>query len=208
MTLFKPNGQLLPLSQFRAALEAGADPNECWQSSDGEQTHYLLLVAAQRHIQHLRLLLAHPQIDIAAKGRDGSTALIVAAKYNHVQAIGPLIRAGVPVNQADRFGATPLHYAVHMDGVGPLRQLLLAGANPNARGGYGRTPLGELMMIMTADETGQALKVRALMEHGADPMMVSVHQRTETMINLARERLSRHIHPIPRVSELAHERRM
>lgn len=208
MTLFKPNGQLLPLNRFRAALEDGFDPNECWQSADGEQTHHPLLLAAQRHIHHLRLLLAHPQIDIAVQGRDGSTALIVAAKYNHVQAIGPLIRAGVPVNQADRFGATPLHYAVHMEGVGPLRQLLLAGANPNAQTAEGRTPLGELMMIMTADETGQALKVRALMAHGADPMMVSVHQRTETMINLARERLSRHIHPIPRVPELAHERRM
>jgi ankyrin repeat protein len=179
MTLFTPNGQLLPLAQFRDALAQGADPNTPWLGDTAhEGTKLPLLEAAQRHIHHLRQLLAHPRIRTDIVDRDGASALIVALKYNHTQAIHVLITAGVSVNQTDRYGTAPLHYAVHTDGAGPLRQLLSAGANSNAQGPYGRTPLAELLMERSSQHSTIEMKARVLLSNGANPNLRDSNGRT------------------------------
>lgn len=179
MTLFTPNGQPLPLAQFRDALAQGADPNMPWLGDSAKEgTKLPLLEAAQRHIHHLRHLLGHPRIRTDVMDRDGASALIVALKYNHIQAIHLLISAGVSVDQPDRFGTTPLHYAVHNDGAGPLRQLLSAGANPNAQGPYGRTPLAELLMEKSSQHAAIEMKARVLLSKGANPNLIDCHGRT------------------------------
>ena len=179
MELFTPNGQLLPLVQFRDALANGADPNLPWLGNIAEEgTKFPLLEAAQRHIHHLRHLLGHPRIRTDIVDRDGVSALIVALKYNHVQAVHLLISAGVSVNQPDRYGSMPLHYAVHAEGAGPLRQLLSAGANPNAQGPYGRTPLAELLLERSSQHAAIEMKARVLLSKGADPNIRDHNGRT------------------------------
>lgn len=178
MSLFTPNGQLLPLAKFREALAQGADPNAAWQSGTQERPRLPLLEAAQRHTHHLRQLLANPRTDVGVVDRDHANALTVALKYNHIQAVFLLILAGVSVHHPDCTGSTPLHYAVHAEGVGPVRQLLSAGASPNARGPYGRTPMGELLMEKTTDQTAVELKCRAMLSAGADPNLADDNGRT------------------------------
>ena len=179
MTLFTPNGQLLPLAQFREALAQGADPNApWWEDTAGEGSKVPLLVAAQRHIHHLRALIAQPRIRTDVLDHNGASALIVALKYNHTQAIRPLISAGVSVDQPDCFDAAPLHFAVHAEGASPLRQLLFAGANPNAKGHSGRTPLAELLMAYTTNSTTIEMKARLLLSKGANPNLLDSHGRT------------------------------
>jgi ankyrin repeat protein len=172
MSLFTPNGQLLPLAPFRDALAAGADPNEPHGSK------VPLLEAAKHHVHHLRQLLANPRTRLDVLDPSGATALVIALNYGHAQAVQLLIDAGVSVQQADLHGGSPLHYAVKNEGVGPLRALLAAGADPDTRGAYGRTPLAELLMELHGDPTPIEHKARVLLSGGANPNLVDDNARS------------------------------
>lgn len=176
MTLFTPNGKLLPLPQFLDALKAGADPNEHWV---GDTSRIPLFEAAKGSFHHLRHLLTDPRTRVNIVDRDGASPLIVALKYNHVRAIHVLLTCmKQQVNQPDRYGATPLHHAVHNEGDGVLRQLLSAGADPNSHGPYGRTPLMELLLEHSSEHATIEGKARVLMSKGADPNLCDDNGRT------------------------------
>jgi ankyrin repeat protein len=112
----------------------------------------------------VRILLKH-------KGRAnavdalGRSALLHAARENHVEITRVLLDANADVALADRYGTTPLMEAARAGAAGVVA--LLAEKNPdvNACDQHGRTAL----MLACQSPRANAACVRALLELGADP---------------------------------------
>ena len=106
---------------------------------------------------------------INALDENGQTPLMWAADENSPECIDLLLKAGVDANLADSEGNTALHclhfYQEVPNALAALKLLLDAGANPNAQCNIGRTPL--------IDSIQESEAVRLMLEHGADPNIVS-----------------------------------
>ena len=80
--------------------------------------------------------------DVAAKDKQGFTALHFACQENRLDVVELLLAAGAPVDPPDQWGNTPLWRAV-FNGRGDarvVRRLVLAGANPDKANASGKTP--------------------------------------------------------------------
>ena len=73
---------------------------------------------------------------VASQSKYGSTPLMEAAKYGHVQTLSILIKAGADVNAADGRGVTPLWLAAQNGHVETVTILIEAGADVNVRPRY------------------------------------------------------------------------
>lgn len=170
MSLFNSAGFLQPAHYFRALLQAGADPNEIWQSGPGTafDVRMPLLAAAKSRdgLAHLRLLLADPRTDLSVGDQQGLTALHWATANSHLEAMGLLLGAGADHRLGDCSGRTSLHIACRSVDEGPMRVLLTAGADPNATW-EGRAALHETMAMWTSWSKPLELKVPLLLAFGA-----------------------------------------
>jgi|GEM_PF-2666572 len=157
-------------------LRAGADPN-----ATDDQPPLVLCYAAYDLTPIARLLLeAGAQAN--ARGRDGNTALLLAAGRNSPAAVALLLEHGADPSAANQDGTTPLMYSV--SAIESTRLLLRAGADPHAKDTLGRNALRhainagqpevvELLLAsgVTVKETA-AQGVTALVaarEYGVDP---------------------------------------
>jgi uncharacterized protein len=118
-----------------------------------------------------------------------STPLNEAAWRGDVAAIRQLVDEGADVNAVDDMGATALHWAArggHRPGPHPCRvedparpdviaALLALGADPNVQDrrpkGFGRS--SGWSPIFVAVDHGQFESARVLLEHGADPNLLT-----------------------------------
>ena len=100
--------------------------------------HY---AAAYRPAAEVAALLADGA-DIAAKDKQGFTALHFACQENRLDVAGLLLEAGAPVDPVDQWGNTPLWRAVfNANGdARVVRRLVLAGADPDKANAAGKTP--------------------------------------------------------------------
>lgn len=98
-------------------------------------------------------------------GHPGLTALMLAARHGHLEAMEALITAGADLNGRDRRATAwpPLVHAIHKGQNGAARLLLEAGAAPDVRLDDGVTPL------MFAAAYGHTELVDELLARGADP---------------------------------------
>lgn len=171
MTLFTPNGHLVPLHLFRVLLAQGADPNEIWHGVHlAEPTWTLPILQAARSadgLGYLRLLLAHEHTDLEAADMECRTALHLAAANGHTDAVRLLLRAGANHATTDTYGATALHYACHTVDDKPMRLLLEMGADPNIANEAGRAALHETLMSYSTWPKPYEDKVALLLKHGA-----------------------------------------
>jgi len=133
-----------------------------------------------------RFLLEHGA-DAKAKDGDGWTPLHYSAHWANTGIMKLLLARGVPVNVRttrpkeamwggvwDRFpaGVTALHIAATCMTTDPARELIERGADVNARDSKGWTPL----LSAAHSDTRSAGKL--LLEHGADPSIVSREGKT------------------------------
>jgi ankyrin repeat protein len=89
-------------------LYHGWDVNEV----DADGRTLLLLVTQKGYLSVIWVLLNHPQINLRAQDRWGSTALHEAAKRGHLAVIKLLLaRPHTDINIEDGNGATPLWWA-------------------------------------------------------------------------------------------------
>ena len=84
--------------------------------------------------------------DLTSVNRFGGTALIPAAHYGHVEAVGALLETPIAVDHINRLGWTALLEAIILGDGGPrhtevVRLLVEAGADVNLADGSGVTPL-------------------------------------------------------------------
>src|SRR5690348_1224158 len=112
----------------------------------------------------VRILLKHKGRATAVDAL-GRSALLHAARENHVEITRVLLDANADVSLADRYGTTPLMEAARAGAAGVVA--LLAEKNPdvNACDQHGRTAL----MLACQSPRANAACVRALLELGADP---------------------------------------
>ena len=115
--------------------------------------------AKSRDIATVSRLLKQP-VDVNVPQSDGTTALHWAVRWNLLEVIDPLIRAGANVNATNRYNITPLALACTNGSALVVAKLLQAGADPNA------SPNGE-SPLMVAARTGDLETVKVLLAHGA-----------------------------------------
>jgi len=99
-------------------------------------------------------------------------ALVWAAKSDRVDAIRLLVELGARIN-ANPYRGTPLTWAAVNGRVESVRTLVGLGADPNQRGTFGGPSHGEgVTAIHLAAQAGQREAVIALLELGADPLIL------------------------------------
>lgn len=147
MTLFTPQGHLLPLYLFRQRLSERADPNEIWRTQHGNELvvrmPLLSAVSPTKVVDYLSLLVGHPHTTIGVADLQGRSALHLAAEQGNVPALEMLCAAGAPVDARDATGLTPLHNACTPVNAESMKILLAYGANPNTSDFFERTALHE-----------------------------------------------------------------
>ena len=138
----------------------------------------LLKACRGGHSECAVLLLKAHQMDSAilglvnhvSEGPEGSTPLIEAVRFNHVEVVDTLLKCPeVDLTQIDRMGWSGMHVAAYHNACEIIERLLAAKAPPDAPGGVGganTTPLHRTCCH------GQLDAFRLLVVAGADPKAV------------------------------------
>lgn len=101
----------------------------------------LHLAVENGHWSVVELLISLGKCDVSAKDKKGRTALIVAAKFDHVALIELLLTHGANVDEADAEGVTALSWACFRGHAKAFECLLSRSANVNLRDKNHRTAL-------------------------------------------------------------------
>lgn len=100
------------------------------------------------------------RVDVNTRQPDGTTALHWAVRWDALEMVDQLIRAGANVNATNRYNITPLALACINGSAAVVEKLLQAGADLNA------APNGEPPLMLAA-RTGDFETVKLLLTHGA-----------------------------------------
>jgi ankyrin repeat protein len=157
-------------------LKAGIRPDEV---DEGSKKSALMLATENNDTEMMSLLIRH-DVHVDAKGKNGATALMVAARKGFYEAVDILLKAKADPNAKDLQNRTALHYAAWGNsltlarGHGDVVRLLIeAKADVNSRDDTGTTPLIAAVYVAglrragSDVEAGRAI-VRALVAAKAD----------------------------------------
>ncbi|XP_032682302.1 GA-binding protein subunit beta-2 [Odontomachus brunneus] len=113
----------------------------------------------------------------------GTSALHLAAQYNHKDIAEILLRAGMSRDAKTKVDRTPLHMAVYEGHYQMVQLLLYHGAEVDSRDMLKMTPLH------WAVEREHVRIIHILLEHGADPGAISKFGKTPVSLALEHDRL-------------------
>jgi ankyrin repeat protein len=116
-----------------------------------------LIAAAAYGRTNIVLTLLEQGADVNAKGKDGSTALRLAAFQGHTDTVQALLGKGADVSAKDKDGYTALILAALQGHTDTVQALLEQGADVNAKGKGGVTALmlaGEAEIIQMLKKAG------------------------------------------------------
>lgn len=140
---------------LRSLVRAGADPNYVrggWS---------ILMRIGRAGRPDIAELLIESGAKLDFKGRDGASALTIAAGHGNAGVAQVLLARGADVNIRNDHGNTALMYAAEYDQVEIVHLLLTAGADLTPRDRDGETAL------ITAQRRGHAPIVELLQKAGA-----------------------------------------
>jgi ankyrin repeat protein len=106
--------------------------------------------------------LAGGELNVNARGADGTTALHWAVRADDLPKVESLLAAGADAKAQDRYGLTPVRLACENANAQILRRLLDAGADPNSP-----DPQGTTALMIAARTAGGTEAVKLLLERGA-----------------------------------------
>lgn len=141
-------------------LGRGFDPN----TPNPQGLHGLFLAIQEPSFRVIDQLIAWPTTRVEARNSVDESPLMLAALKGYLQVCEKLLARDADVNKT---GWTPLHYAATGGHVEIVRRLLDHHAYVDAESPNGATPL------MMAAMYGNALTVKALLDAGADPGLVT-----------------------------------
>ena len=109
----------------------------------------------------------------------GMTALLYAARHNHVDVINVLLDAGADINQAEANDIFPLLMAISNNNMAAAELLIARGSQINVADWYGRSPLWEAVNVRNLYVDSETFEnyvdrepvlklIRVLLEEGAD----------------------------------------
>lgn len=179
-------------------LNSGADPNAA--SSDGESTALSVAISGKK-VGLVNLLLSHPDIQIHAPDKNGTTAYRLAEQCSHDSAgevIFDLLERHVVKRSSRLVSPTPLSATAvkatlsarlcEASATGDLNHveaLLKAGADPNACHGLNEPPLLIAMASQGADWEAMA---EALLSAGASANVVCRKQGATPLLKAAQRK--------------------
>jgi len=188
---------------FEGTTPVDAKPGQKAEEHSGGLLTPLMFAAREGDIESARLLVA-AGADVNALAGDGKDALGLAVFSGNYDLASFLIDSHSNVNQADAQRFTPLYWAVDRrnmetapnfpwmvttDPLPLIKKLLDAGANPNAL--VNNTPRARMRegsprivfatALMRAAFSGDLELCKTLLDHGADPHIVSKDNETTLM---------------------------
>ncbi len=98
-----------------AVLDAGGDPDLSWSfggSSEGGKSYTIYALAVVARGGSVKAIEAFVKAGATVEGPPGGSALVAAARANHVDVLRLLADAGAPLNYMDDMNDTPLGAAV------------------------------------------------------------------------------------------------
>ena len=143
-------------SSVETLLRRGFDPN----SRDPKGQPGINLAVQRDSARTLKVLLAHPDIDVNTNNAAGENALMLAALKGDLPLCERMLERG---GRVDQDGWAPLHYAATGPNMRIIDLLLRRGATVDALSPNRSTPL------MMAARYGSDEGVQILLDHGADP---------------------------------------
>lgn len=111
---------------------------------------------------------------VDAKDSDGRTALMHASFFGKDELLADLIKKGADTNHQDKIGYSALHHCSLEMRTGCAQILLNNHADPNLLDEHENGPLWVALM----NSKGNFKLVKLLMEHGADPEIENLYERT------------------------------
>jgi ankyrin repeat protein len=151
----------------RKSWDSSVDLEAAVRNEHEQKTAHLLrgparVEAVQRAIELATRAGFKPHLNEA--GKDGDTALTLAASNGDVEIVSALLAAGADPNQSGGyFHAPPIYHAVINGHARVLEKLLASGADPNRKDKRGLAPL-----VKAADRDDLEI-VKLLLDAGADP---------------------------------------
>ena len=123
-----------------AMLKGGVSPNITNEKGNTP----LIIAASLGDLPSVQDLLAY-RADLNAANKDGNTALIYAARYNHPQVIKMMLlpqtmQTPLDVNAQNKAGETALYWGAAKGNVEVVKRLLAAGADPTIAANNGLVP--------------------------------------------------------------------
>ncbi len=123
-----------------AMLKGGVNPNIANEKGNTP----LIISASLGDLASVQDLLAY-RADLNAYNKDGNTALIYAARYNHPQVIKMMLlpqtmQTPLDVNAQNKAGETALYWGAAKGNVEVVKRLLAAGADPTIAAKNGLVP--------------------------------------------------------------------
>ena len=125
--------------------------------------NFMLFDASARNCTALMPVLLKQGASVTARDRFGSTALLIAARSGHVEAIEFLLAEGSDIEHVNLAGSTALLRAVTANRRKAARHLLKAGANPD------KANIKKISPLVAASFNGSRRLVKQLLKAGANP---------------------------------------
>ncbi|RZC83792.1 hypothetical protein C5167_046580 [Papaver somniferum] len=167
------SGELNRLKELLAKCDDGRGlANTARNVKDDDGAGVIHFAAAKGHLNVVEYLIEELGLDVNTKDEKGESPMLLATIGGNMNTVDYLLKKGADLKMANNVGYSPLHWAAKKGYTEILTRLLSRGADVNVLSDNG-TPLREA--------SGQPEAVKILLDHNANPNLVSSRLLTPLM---------------------------